>query len=44
MSLEQQKAKEAREAIEHLRELRSDPDKFQAWADRVLEGWLRRKD
>ncbi len=32
MSLEQQTAKETREAFEYLRELGNDSDKFQAWA------------
>ena len=43
MTLARAKAKEAEEAIEYLRDLRKDPVRFEAWVDRVMEGWLKRK-
>ncbi len=42
MSSQQQDARELREAIEYMEELRKDPERFQAWADRVIDGWLNR--
>jgi hypothetical protein len=42
--LEGPKQKEVEDAFEYLRELRKDPKKFEAWVDRVMEGWLKRRE
>jgi hypothetical protein len=43
MTVEGTEAKEVREALEHMRDLRRDPQRFNAWADRVIEGWLKKE-
>ena len=42
MNAQQQEAREVREAVEYMEKLRKDPERFQAWADKVIEGWLKR--
>jgi hypothetical protein len=41
MNALQQEAKELREAIAYMEELRKDPERFQAWAGKVIDGWLK---
>jgi len=41
--LEGTEAKKVREALEYMKELRKDPPRFNAWADRVIDGWLKRE-
>lgn len=43
MTSEQQEAKDVKEALEFMEELRKDPEKSRAWADRVIDGWLKRE-
>jgi hypothetical protein len=43
MTLEGTEAKEVRAALEFMRELRRDPQRFNAWADRVIDGWLKKE-
>ncbi|MDA4114924.1 MAG: hypothetical protein OK442_00040 [Thaumarchaeota archaeon] len=43
MTSERAKPKEAEEAVEYLRDLRKDPVRFEAWVDRLMKGWLKRK-
>jgi hypothetical protein len=43
MTLEGTEAKEVREAVEYMKELRRDPQRFNAWADRVIDGWLKKE-
>ncbi len=42
MNAQQQEARELREAIEYMEELRKDSERFQAWAGKVIDGWLKR--
>ena len=43
MTLEGTEAKEVKQAVEYMRELRRDPQRFNAWADRVIDGWLKKE-
>jgi hypothetical protein len=43
LTLEGTEAKEVREASEYIRELRRDPQRFDAWADGVIDGWLKKE-
>jgi len=43
MTLEGTEAKEVREAVRYVKELRRDPQRFKEWADRVIDGWLRKE-
>jgi hypothetical protein len=43
MASEGTEAKDVKEALDIMTELRKDPEKLSAWADRVIDGWLKRK-
>jgi hypothetical protein len=43
MTLEGAEAKEVRQAVEYMKELRRDPHRFNAWADKVIDGWLKKE-
>lgn len=43
MVLEGTEDEELKEALEYMKELRRDPQKFNARADRVIDGWLKRE-
>jgi hypothetical protein len=43
MTSEGTQAKDVKEALEFMTELRKNPEKLSAWADRVIDGWLKRK-
>lgn len=43
MSAEKEESKEVENALEFMSELRKDPQKLRAWEDRVIEGWLKKK-
>lgn len=35
--------KELKEAREFIKKLLADPNEFEKWANRVMDGWLKRK-
>jgi len=43
MNAQQQEARELKEAIEYMEQLRKDPERFQAWAGKVIDGWLKKE-
>lgn len=43
MTAEREEAKEVEKALEFMSELRKDPQKLRAWEDRVIDGWLKKK-
>jgi len=44
MRLEGPSKEEVEKAVDYLRQLRRDPEEFERWVDRVVEGWLKRKN
>jgi hypothetical protein len=42
MTARSQEAEDVKEALEFMSELRKDPERFNVWADRVIDGWLKR--
>lgn len=43
MAPEQKEAKDLEEALQFMSELRKDPRKLSAWEDRVIDGWLEKR-
>jgi hypothetical protein len=43
MIMKEPSEKELKEAREFIKKLLADPNEFEKWANRVVEGWLKRK-